>query len=80
MEDEFHQVQKSDLFEIHFWVSPRFRVLVSGRGSGGGGEVGLGAYLSLSGSERRRWGWGGCLFEAGRLLTFSIFRMGAYSR
>ena len=23
---------------------------------------------------------GGCLFEAGRLLTFSAFRMGAYSR
>ena len=41
----------------------------------------------------RRWGWGwaliwvwlgggggGRLFEAGRLLTFSAFRMGAYSR
>ena len=25
-------------------------------------------------------GWGGRLFEAGRLLTFSAFRMGAYSR
>ena len=25
-------------------------------------------------------GWGGRLFEAGRLLTFSSFRMGAYSR
>ena len=25
-----------------------------------------------------RWGWR--LFEAGRLLTFSAFRMGAYSR
>ena len=25
-------------------------------------------------------GGGGCLFEAGRLLTFSAFRMGAYSR
>ena len=24
--------------------------------------------------------WGGRLFEAGRLLTFSTFRMGAYSR
>ena len=24
-------------------------------------------------------GWGGRLFEAGRLLTFSTFRMGAYS-
>ena len=30
------------------------------------------AYLSLSGSGR--------LFEAGLLLTFSAFRMGAYSR
>ena len=25
-------------------------------------------------------GWGGRLFEAGRLLTFSVFGMGAYSR
>ena len=25
-------------------------------------------------------GWGGCLFEARRLLTFSAFRMGAYLR
>ena len=25
-------------------------------------------------------GWGGHLFEAGCLLTFSAFRMGAYSR
>ena len=25
-------------------------------------------------------GWGGRLFEAGRLLTFSTFSMGAYSR
>ena len=25
-------------------------------------------------------GWGGRLFEAGRLLTFSAFRVGAYSR
>ena len=25
-------------------------------------------------------GWGGRLFEAGRLLTFSAFGMGAYSR
>ena len=24
--------------------------------------------------------WGGRLFEAGRLLTFSVFSMGAYSR
>ena len=37
------------------------------------------AYLSLSGSGREA-GWGGRLFEAGRLLTFSAFRMGAYSR
>ena len=28
----------------------------------------------------KRVGWGGRLFEAGRLLTFSAFRMGAYSR
>ena len=41
----------------------------------------MGAYLSLSGSEREvGWGGGGRLFEAGRLLTFSAFRMGAYSR
>ena len=33
------------------------------------------AYLSLIGRRR-----GGCLFEVGRLLTFSTFRMGAYSR
>ena len=37
----------------------------------------MGAYLSLIGRGR---GWGGRLFEAGRLLTFSAFRMGAYSR
>ena len=35
--------------------------------------MGLVAYLSLSGSGREV-GWGG------RLLTFSAFRMGAYSR
>ena len=35
----------------------------------------MSAYLSLI--ERRR---GGRLFEAERLLTFSAFRMGAYSR
>ena len=28
----------------------------------------------------REWGGGRCLFEAGSLLTFSAFRMGAYSR
>ena len=33
--------------------------------------------MSLIGRGR---GWGGRLFEAGRLLTFSAFRMGAYSR
>ena len=37
------------------------------------------ANLSLSGSGREVW-WGGRLFDAGRLLTFSAFRMGAYSR
>ena len=37
----------------------------------------MGAYLSLIGMGR---GWGGRLFEAGCLLTFSAFRMGAYSR
>ena len=42
-----------------------------------GGGVGVVAYLSLSGSGREV-GWGGRLFEAGRLLTFSAFRMGAY--
>ena len=41
--------------------------------------MGLVTYLSLSGSGREV-GWGGRLFEAGRLLTFSAFRMGAYSR
>ena len=41
--------------------------------------LGVVANLSLSGSGRKRW-WGGRLFEAGRLLTFSAFRMGAYSR
>ena len=41
--------------------------------------MGLVAYLSLSESGREV-GWGGRLFEAGRLLTFSAFRMGAYSR
>jgi len=39
----------------------------------------VGAYLSLSGTGREV-GWGGYLFEAGRLLTFSAFRMGTYSR
>ena len=35
----------------------------------------MSAYLSLIGRRR-----GGRFFEAGRLLTFSAFRMGAYSR
>ena len=34
----------------------------------------MSAYFSLIGKRR-----GGCLFEAGRLLTFSAFRMGANS-
>ena len=37
--------------------------------------MGVSAYLSLIGRRR-----GGRLFEAGRLLTFSAFSMGAYSR
>ena len=37
------------------------------------------AYLSLGGSGREV-GWGRRLFETGRLLTFSTFRMVAYSR
>ena len=41
------------------------------------GGVGVGAYLSLIGRES---GWSGRLFEAGRLLTFSGFRMSANSR
>ena len=41
--------------------------------------VGVGALLSLS-WIRREVGRGGRLFEAGRLLTFSAFRMGAYLR
>ena len=34
----------------------------------------------LGGVRGKGVGWGGCLFEAGCLLTFSAFRMGAYSR
>ena len=37
----------------------------------------MGTYLSLIG---RGSGWGGRLFEAWCLLTFSAFRMGTYSR
>ena len=36
--------------------------------------MGVGTYWSLSGRGR-----GGCLLEAGRLLTFSAFRMSGYS-
>ena len=36
--------------------------------------VGVSAYLSLTGRRR-----GGRLFEAGYFLTFSAYRMGAYS-
>ena len=50
-----------------------------GGGRGKVGVMGVGALLSLSGIGREV-GWGGRLFEAGRLLTFSAFRMGAYSR
>ena len=39
------------------------------------GGVGVSAYLSLTGRRR-----GGRLFEAERLLTFSAFRIGAYSK
>ena len=39
----------------------------------------MSALLSLSGIGREG-GWGGLLFEAGLLLTFSAFRMGTYSR
>ena len=39
----------------------------------------MGTYLSLS-VKGRGWGGGERLFEAGRLLTFSAFRMGAYLR
>ena len=39
----------------------------------------MGTYLSWS-VKGRGWGGGGRLFEAGRVLTFSAFRMGAYLR
>ena len=41
--------------------------------------MGVGPYLSFS-LRGREVGWGRRLFEAGRLLNFSAFRMGAYSR
>ena len=50
-----------------------------GGGWVGGVGVGVVAYLSLS-EIGREVGWGGRLFETGHLLTFSAFRMGAYSR
>ena len=37
-------------------------------------------YVCMGGVRGKGVGWGGRLFEAGRLLTFSAFRMGAYSR
>ena len=41
----------------------------------------MGTCLSLSGSGKEvGWGGGGCLFKAGRLLTFPALRMGTYSR
>ena len=43
------------------------------------GGVGVSALFSLTGN-RREWVGGGRLFEAGRLLPFSAFRTGAYSR
>ena len=39
----------------------------------------MSALLSLTGN-RREWVGGGRLFKAGRLLTFSAFRTGTYSR
>ena len=48
---------------------------------GGGRGVGFGCgHLFEFEWEGEGLGWGGHLFEAGRLLTFSAFRMGAYSR
>ena len=41
--------------------------------------VGMGTLLSFIGIGREV-GWGRLLFEAGRLLTFSAFRMGANER
>ena len=51
-------------------------------GVGGGSGKGVEGWrcLSLSGKGGGGVGCGGRLFEAGRLLTFSAFRMGAYSR
>ena len=53
---------------IHFWG-------VGGRGNGVGWEW-ASIWVWLGG----RWIGVGRLFEAGRLLTFFVFRMGAYSR
>ena len=52
---------------------------LGGGGSGKVDGVGVGTLLSLSWIGREG-GWSGRLFEAGRLLTFSAFRMRAYSK
>ena len=44
-----------------------------------GTRKGVDAYFSFS-LRGREVGWGGRLFEAGRLLNFSAFWMGTYSR
>ena len=49
-------------------------VLIYSSGWGGGG------HLFESHWEEVGWVWGGRLFETGCLLTFSAFRLGAYSR
>ena len=54
-------------------LRPRGSLLLEFIHSSGWG--GVSAYLSLIGRSR-----GGRLFEGGRLLTFSAFRMGAYPR
>ena len=40
----------------------------------------MSTYSIFFGWEVKGGGWGGRLFETGRLLTFYAFRMGAYSR
>ena len=42
--------------------------------------VGVRGWVPISVSVGGVWGRGGRLFEAGHLLTFSAFRMGANSR
>ena len=46
----------------------------------GGGGGGRGALIEVWCSKSTLGGWDGRLFEAGCLLTFSSFRVGAYSR